>query len=105
MAKSIHFSRQRVCHVYRVKYDWNALGTKRYDFVLRPHPPPVMMKETDGVNTVWIPPTEAQLEQQVANPHPRAGTCFYANLRRKVWVRVDADGFPLVRAGSTHPPG
>lgn len=75
----------------------NALGTERHDFALRPPTPPVMIKETDGVNTVWIPPTETQWEQQVANPHPRAGTCFYANLRRKVWVRVDADGFPVVR--------
>lgn len=64
--------------------------------MLRPAPPPVMIKDTDGVNTIWIPPTETQWEQQVANPHPRSGTCFYANLRRKIWVRVDADGFPVV---------
>merc|ERR1712046_228536 len=57
-----------------------------------------MLKETDGVRTLWIPPTETQWEQQVSNPHPRTGTCFYANWRRKIWVRVDADGFPVVRS-------
>ena len=56
-----------------------------------------MIKETDGVSTVWIPPTEAQWQLQAASPHPRAGTCFYANLRRRCFVRVDADGFPVVR--------
>lgn len=60
------------------------------------------------MRTIWLPPTEAQWEQQIAHPHPGAGTCFYANLRRRIWVRVDADGFPVVRADPVclrNPPG
>ena len=59
--------------------------------------PPELIKETDGVTTLWIPPTEAQRQHAVANPHPRTGTVrTLAKLLVVPWsVLTDACDFSL----------